>query len=208
MIDRVVSLIALSVSVVLLCGANASPPRLQETWIALDRSPSQFHRVAVVGISADREIRHRFEDLFITRLRVQGFEGTTSYSLVPDLARVEDRQALIDDILAQRIQGVISVRVIDLKGVNDDGWSSEWNDTLEAGTTLRELIDASLAHDNSSASKLGLEVALWDARTWDCLWAGRSGPHKRKSLRKNTGDYVRLIMGQLDRANMLPRPRP
>ena len=206
--DRVPSLIVLSVSVLLLCGAGAAPSRLQESWLALDRGPAQFRKVSVVGISADRQIRHRFEDLFITRLRVQDFEAVTSYSLVPDLVKVENRQVLIDQILEQRIQGVISVRVVDLKGTDDDAWSSAWNDGLEAGTTLRQVIDATLEQDNSKASKLGLEVALWDAQTWKCLWAGRSGPHKRKSLRKNTGAYVRLIMSELDRANMLPRPRP
>ncbi len=61
-------------------------------------------------------------------------------------------------------------------------------------------------HYNSVQVSKSAETNL--EQTWKCLWAGRSGPHNRKSLRKNTGEYVRLIMSELDRANMLPRPRP
>ena len=185
-------------------GVGAAEHRLVETWIDLDRGAVQFRKLIVVGISADRETRNRFEDKFVTRLRVRDYEAVTSYSLVSDLAVVENRQSLIDSIDEERIDGAISVRVTRLEGADkEDEWSASWNDSLDAGTTLRTMIDESLPQTGEKAPRLGVEVALWDTRTQKCIWAGRTGTYKLKALRKGAGDIVAVIIDALERAKLL-----
>lgn len=189
----------------LLCpGLGAANHELVETWINLDRGTVEFRKLVVVGISADREIRNRFEDKFVTRLRVRNYEAVTSHSLVSDLAVVENRQSLIDSIDEARIDGVISVRVTRLEGSRkEEEWSAAWRTSLDAGTTLRSLIDESLPQTGEKAPRLGVEIALWDTRTEKCVWAGRTGTYKLKALRKGAGDIVALIIDQLELAKLL-----
>ena len=197
-------LILASALVLLSLGVGAAEHRLVETWIDLDRGAVQFRKLVVVGISADRETRNRFEDKFVTRLRVRDYEAVTSYSLVSDLAVVENRQSLIDTIDERRIDGVISIRVTRLEGSKkEDEWSASWNRSLEAGTTLRAMIDESLPQTGEKAPRLGVEVALWDTRTQTCIWAGRTGTYKLKALQKGAGDIVAVIIDELERAKLL-----
>ena len=197
-------LIVTSALLLLGLGLGAAKHGLVETWIDLERGPVQFRKLVVVGISADRETRHRFEDKFVTRLRVRDYEAVTSYSMVSDLAVVENRQSLIDSIDEARIDGVISIRVARLEGANkEDEWSASWNKSLDAGTTLRAMIDESLPQTGEKAPKLGVEVALWDTATQKCIWAGRTGTYKLKALRNGAGDIVAVIIDELERAKLL-----
>ncbi len=183
---------------------GAAKHELVETWIDLHRGPVQFRKLVVVAISADREIRNRFEDKFVTRLRVRDYEAVTSHSMVSDLAVVENRQSLIDSIDEARIDGVISIRVARLEGPDkEDAWSLSWNESLDSGTTLRTMIDESLPRTGDEASRLGVEVALWDTATQKCIWAGRTGTYKLKALRKGAGDIVTVIIDELERAKLL-----
>ncbi len=196
--------IVTSVLLLLGLGLGAAKHGLVETWIDLERGPVQFRKLVVVGISADRETRNRFEDKFVTRLRVRHYGAVTSYSMVSDLAVVENRQSLIDSIDEARIDGVISIRVTRLEGPKkEDEWSASWKKSLEAGTTLRAMIDESLPRTGEKASRLGVEVALWDTRTQECIWAGRTGTYKLKALRKGAGDIVAVIIDALERARLL-----
>ena len=198
--------IATSALLLLLLGTGAAEHELVETWIDLDRGPVQFRKLVVVGISADREMRNRFEDKFVTRLRVRDAEAVTSYSMVSDLAVLENRQSLIDSIDEQRIDGAISIRVRRLEGAKHEGeWSASWNASLDAGTTLRAMIDESLLRTGEKAPTFGVEVALWDTQTQKCVWAGRTGTYKLKALRKGSGEIVGIIIEELERAKLLSK---
>ena len=54
-----------TLALLLFLGTGAAEHELVETWIDLDRGPVQFRKLVVVGISADREMRNRFEDKFV-----------------------------------------------------------------------------------------------------------------------------------------------
>ncbi len=65
------------------------------------------------------------------------------------------------------------------------------------------MIDESLPRTGEKASRLGVEVALWDTQTQKCIWAGRTGTYKLKTLRKGAGDIVAVIIDELERAKLL-----
>ena len=163
----------------------------------------KLHKLAIVGISADQEIRHRFEDKFVAHLRGREYEAVTSYSKVADLAVVEDREFLLNTILEQHIDGAISVRVVRLESKDEEGWSAKWRRDLDSGRTLRSMIDESLPHTGEKARHIGVEVALWETQGWSCIWSARTNASTLKTLRKGSSDFVQLVMDALEREKLL-----
>ena len=94
---------------------SAAEPRLEDEWTPLDAERAEFKNLLVVAISADREIRNRFEDKFVSHLRSHKIAATTSHSFVPDLASIDDRAETVTAILGQGVEGVITVRLIPLE---------------------------------------------------------------------------------------------
>lgn len=189
--------ITLGALCLLTLGGGASKHGLEETWSSLDHRPQPMRKLIIVGISADREVRHRFEDLFVSHLRGRGYEAVTSYSMVPDLSEVKNRDLLIASILEQQIDGAISVRVARLAGKNDADWSFAWRKMLDDGTTLREMIDDALPQTGEKASRYGVEVAVWDTQDSNCVWGGRTNTYSRKALKKGAADLTQFVMARL-----------
>jgi len=183
--------------------ANVAKFSLEQTWTHPDFQRRPFKKIVVIGISDDRETRHRFEDKFVSHLRGRGVQGTTSYSIVSDLTVQRDEQKIVQTIEEQGIDAAISVRVVPMKGLDKAAWSARWQQQVEADGDLRELIDDSLPLQGKKANKYGVEVALWETATWDRVWAGRTDTYKRGELRKGAGDFVQYVMDSLTFAELL-----
>ena len=110
-------------------GAAKPAPSIVESWLSQAHT-REFRKLVVIGITDDQETRHHFEDKFVSHLRGRGIEAATSHSLVADLQRIEDRNAVLDRIMEQRIDAAISVRLIPL-GKNDATPSSSANGRRE-----------------------------------------------------------------------------
>jgi hypothetical protein len=199
---RCFSVIALGA--VLLLGTGAAPHKLVATWVNPDHAGLTLQKIAIVGISADREIRHRFEDKFVSHLRGRDHDAVTSYSLVPNLAMPEDREALLLKILEQKIDSVLSVRAVRLKDRTEDEWSDSWRSNLKAGTTLRTIVSETLPHTGEKAHRYGVEIGLWDAVKGQCIWAARTDLYSTKELKKGAAELVQFVMNELERAKLLP----
>ena len=79
------------VAVVFASGAGGERRKLAEFWSDPDHPSRRYEKLVVIGISDDQQIRHRFENKFVTHLRARQRDGQTSYSLVPDLSVVQSR---------------------------------------------------------------------------------------------------------------------
>ena len=75
---------------------GASPVyELAERRTNSDARPRKLHKLIVIAISDDREVRNRFEDKFVTHLKGKGFDALISHELVPDLTKPADRQSVL-----------------------------------------------------------------------------------------------------------------
>lgn len=187
----------------LLPGILTTPPAragevvLADSWLNDQAKPVELGRVLVVAITTDTGIRHRFEDRFVSMLRGRNSDGTTSYSLVPDLRHIENRQAIVDTLLSLKVQGVITVRLVPLEKETAPAWSAAWRGHLLEPSLVRTQIEESLAQMEPDAKSYGVEVTLWSMEAGERLWAGRTNPDSARALGKGVGDLVYDIVNDL-----------
>ncbi|MCP3979649.1 MAG: hypothetical protein GY716_10010 [bacterium] len=181
--------------------ADSATYYLAEKWIDPEFEKREVAKLLAVGITDDEEVRHRFEDKLVSHLRGRGLEGETSYSMVPELQHVDNRQELLTHILDERIDAVISVRVVALKGKTAEAeWSAAWKAELAEQRTLRQLIEETLPIERSKAKKYGAEIAVWGLSERRCVWAGRTETMTRKQLQEGAGTIVQHAMDALKQA--------
>jgi len=187
----------------LLPGILPTPPTgagelaLAESWLNDGARPVELSRILVVAITTDPRIRHRFEDRFVSMLRGRNSDGTTSYSLVPDLRHIEHRQAIVDTLLSEKVQGVITVRLVPLGKETAPAWSAAWRSDLLKPSLVRTQIEESLAQMKPDAASYGVEVTLWSMQAGERLWAGRTNPDSARALGKGAGDLVYDIVNEM-----------
>ena len=183
---------------------GAASPRIADQRLDEDFPAKEFRKLIVVGITDDLETRKQFENKFVSHLRGRGIGGVTSYSLVPDLTAEEDEERIVREILEQGIDGAITVRVIGLREeMTEEKWIAAWAAATEADGDLRELIDESLPVSDAWAKRYGVEAAMWETENWERIWAGRTDPQKRKTLKKHSGEFVQSVMDVLTNRSLL-----
>ena len=183
---------------------GAASPRIADQRLDESFGAGEFRKLLVVGITDDLQARKNFENKFVSHLRGRGIGAVTSYSLVPDLTAEEDEETIVREIHEQGIDGAITVRLIGLREeMTEEAWIAAWTKAVEADGDLRELIDESLPVPEAWAKRYGVEAALWETENWGRVWAGRSDPQKRKTLKKHSGEFVQSVMDVLTNRGLL-----
>jgi len=177
--------------------ADADELALADSWLNDGARPVELDKVLVVAITTDAGLRRRVEDRCVSMLRGRNSEGTTSYSLVPDLRHIGDRGKIVDTLLAQEVQGVITVRFVPLGKETAPAWSTAWRGRLVEPTLVRTQIEESLAELTPDAKSYGVEVNLWSMQAGERLWAGRTNPESARALSKGAADLVYDIVNEL-----------
>ena len=181
-------------------------PAIVENWHSPDPVPGKnndFRKLIVIAITDDQEIRHHFEDKFVSHLRSYKIEGVTSHSLVADLQTIEHRDALLTRIADENIDGAISIRLIPLDKTDKGAWSEHWATEKGKDYSLRMLIEETLPVETNSARRFGLDVAIWESGNWYRVWAGRTDGHKMKQLEEHSGDFIEYTISVLNDAGLL-----
>jgi len=193
-------------SVLVLCAfataADKAPPAVEESWLTSSYK-GVFRNLIVIGISDDQEVRHHFEDKFVSHLRGNGIDGVTSHSLVADLQKLENRDQILDKIMEQKIDGAISVRLVPLEKGGDESWHGAWAESVNSDANLRTLIEETLPVEPTQEKRFGLEIAVWETENRYRVWAGRSNGHKMKELQEGAGDFIEYTVDALKDAGLL-----
>jgi hypothetical protein len=177
-------------------------PAIVERWTPEDPTARKFEKVAVVGIVADPRIRHRFEDKLVSHLRGRGLMAVASYTVVEDLAAPGNPQQILDRVLEQGIDGVISVRAFPLAKRDEEGWAGSWREPWTAAVTLREFVADSLPLSAQKADRYGLDFAVWHGSPFRSVWAGRTEVYPVSHLRKRGGEVVQSVIDTFEDARL------
>ncbi len=189
---------------VALTGAmGADDHRLVSNWEDPGFMPRGFKKVFVIGITDQATVRIHFENKFVSHLRGRQVDGVTSYSIVPQLDRVDDAKALVRALAEKGVDGAITVRVVELKDRTEEDWGKDWLNWVGSGPRIRGLIESTLPVPERDAKLYGVEVALWEGSDWSLVWAARSDVYKRKELEDAGGHFVQLTMVALRDAKLL-----
>ncbi len=110
-----IALIRFGIVLALLGISACSSTKLVSRWHDTHYSGPQFKNVLVVGIMKDDIKRRYFEDELVKIIHNNGGQAVTSYTLIPDLASIDDKAKMIN--LVKRI-GVDSVVITSLKSID------------------------------------------------------------------------------------------
>ncbi|HKB07487.1 MAG TPA: hypothetical protein VKF61_04310 [Candidatus Polarisedimenticolia bacterium] len=180
--------------------ASAAPmPHIVEQWNSSQSPDWKPTKVLAIAILGDQEIRHRFEDKLVSHLRARKIAASTSFSLVPDLANPGSREEILRRVDEQQIDGAVTFRLVPLeKGEKAAAaWSEKWKEQVEAGGTLRELIEETLPFPKQKSKRYGVEVTLWGGPAPVRYWAGRTESHTVDELREGASGLVQDVIGIL-----------
>ena len=196
MMRRPAAIVVLALLVATLLGA-APPPQLVAQWSSPADTGQKLQKILAIGITDDRELRHRFEDSVVTLLRGKDIQAVTSYSLVPNLQAPGSREEVLQKIEAQQIDGALSFRAVPLEKDDEAAWDADWMREAEGTGTLRELIQRTLPIKATKSKLYGVEVTLWINGTPARLWSGRTGAYKMKDLREGASDLIQDVIETL-----------
>ena len=167
--------VALAALVVVVPGiARGDEHRLVEEWRDPDFEQRLFQKVLIIGISDLAEERNLFEDKFLTHLRGEKVDGVPSHDIVPQLDWVEARAAIIAALEEKGVDGAITVRLVPLDDLKEEGWAEEWRRQAGPDVRVRDLIEQTLPIPEKRAKRYGIEVAMWDSTDWQVIWAART----------------------------------
>lgn len=177
--------------------AHAQVPGLEDRWMNAQGIPPGMRKVLVVGITPDAHARRAFEDRFVSLLRGREVEAITGYSIVPDLGAERDTAKVRDALLAQRVEGLITVRLTPLGDPTEEAWAAGWREAMTGPERARDYVDTGLRAFDAKASKYGVEVAFWSMDEGRRIWAGRFKGQKLKYLRKHASEMVRSVIDEM-----------
>lgn len=187
--------IAIAVLAAALTLTAADQSWLAETWYLPKAAQRSYSKVLVVGISDDAKARRNFENKFVSHLRGRGIECITGYSIAPDLSTIDDPTGIVDALLLEKVDAVITVSLIaeDAAGEPGDG---VWTRELESEVQVRQYIESALGQ-HPDGKRLVADVGLWDMVTRGRVWAARTHPNKLAKLRKSAGEIVDAVIYRL-----------
>jgi hypothetical protein len=201
--DRVLTAAAILLAALAPAGA-ADGHRLVQSWTDPAYEGRRLQKIIVAGIAGLTEERKQFENMFLTHLRGRRIDGITSHSIVPQLDRIEDREALIRALQEKGIEGAITVRLVRLDDRSEEEWAEEWGRQPGSGIRILDLVEQTLPIPEQDAKRYGVEVALWEARDWKMVWAARSDSYKRKEIFDAAAPFVQRTMNALLDEGLLP----
>jgi hypothetical protein len=191
--------ISVLVSLPLVLGgivSAAEPPSIAKVHITTGAKP-KLTKILALGISDDRETRHRFEDKLVTHLRGRGLGAVTSYSIADDLTRPGDRDEILAALAREGVDGVLTVRAVPLDRDTEAAWPEAWAAWIDSPATVRELVERTLPLPAKPVRRYGAEITLWELGTGNRPWAARTTVCDRKELRKAASDLVQDTIAQL-----------
>jgi hypothetical protein len=191
------TLAVVSALVALALGASKGPARMADTRAVEDAGEVRLEKVLVVGISDDRDIRNRFEDRFTTHFRGRGIDAKASYTIVPDLTRLEDREKILSAIYDEGVDAVVTVRAVRIPRGGEDDWIAGWERWVSTGSTVRELIENTLPIAGKETKRYGVEFAFWELAGPRRLWAARTDVMSRRRLDRDAGDLLQAAIADL-----------
>jgi hypothetical protein len=157
----------------------------------------KYTKVLALGITDDRETRHRFEDKLVSHLRARGVGALTSYSFAENLIAPGDREEILGAIAGAGVDAVLTVRVVPLDKKGAAAWPAAWMAAVESPETIRELVARTLPVPDKPGKRLGVEITLWDLERRTRPWSARTSVASRDEIRQSAGSLMQATIDRL-----------
>ena len=190
-------------SVLLLLGAlgACTATSLTDTWQAPDFHRQELQNVLVVGVTPNVTNRVLFERGFVDALQRKGIQATASYDVLGDAAPTRDsvtayvQKSGIGYVVASQFGGVQITKEVVPESVRTyvvgpayPGYDGYWE---QASYTM--VRDAYV----DQKSEVMLTTSIFDAKTKQPVWVGRSKTFELRSLADEANTLGSLVVSKI-----------
>jgi len=189
--------------------AQGKSTKLKMSWKNPQYSGQKFHRILVIGMSQNPEVRADFEDNLSAKLTRPGLEAIPGNSILlrPDTAKM-DLDYLKSQIREFKIDAVVVTRLVkvDTKITHVSGQSYAYPHygTLYGyyGVAYREVYSPDYLREDKTVR---VETNFYAATPPDgeLIWTGISDTFNPSSARKAIQDLVKLVVKELEKETIL-----
>ena len=183
----------------LLSGCSNS--ELTKSWKspAFNRAP--FKKVMILGVAKRPEVRRMYEDAFVSQLKAKGVEGVASYTLIPDLGKVNR-----DDVKRVAIEaGADAVLVTRLVKFDSQTYAaSDDDERVEMYLGLDAPGTYTPSQQGYAVETVVLQNQLFDGQSAQPVWSGTTQSFDPKeNLEQTVCDLATLIVRTLARQKLI-----
>jgi hypothetical protein len=178
--------------------AGCGSTKMVHSWKSPDFKGPAFHKVLVIGLASQPDVRRVYEDAFVKHLQAAGIDGVASNTLL--LTPQTAGKAAIGQAAAR--SGADAVLVTHLVKTVKEAVGDE----PQPG--IQEYVDTSWPGTYTPAGStqidvVTLETRLFDAASTRVVWSGTTETFAAQKLQQAIEDVSRIIVQQLKSQKML-----
>jgi len=207
--------------ILLLILAACSSTDVRGVWRDENYSGGSLKKVLVVGVFANDLVRRSSEDEFVNRFREKGIEAVASYRIFP-LAALAEQQEIKDKVRGQDFDSIIISRVVDKRQVESiesrpvyavpTGYYRRWDAYYDYSVGYitspgyaTPLIIGSSTDYVKTRDVYQVETNVYTVADENLILSIMSDTYSGLPYEALVRDFVKTVMGQLDKNSMLAR---
>jgi len=193
-----------AVSLAILALAGCASTTLRDSWMDPDYRGGSLRKILVVGVHPNATERRVFEDIFADQVVSTGAQAIPGWRAIPQDANIEEQawNAAVeasgaDALMLVRLLRVdtrtsVTTTVVPAAPVFGYGWGY-----YNAWVAVPEVRQYEIAT---------VETRVFDVRSRKLVWAGMTETFQPTSVAKETPGFARVILTELARRALVPRP--
>jgi hypothetical protein len=211
---RASRLVVLSIFLLALAAASGKSIKMVTSWLNPKYQGQTFHKVLVIGVAQDPEVRADFEDEMAAQLARPGMQTIPGNQILlrPDPKAKPDLVYLREQIRANQIDAVVVSRLLRI----DKKVTSVPSSTYIApfpyyysfygylGAVYPVVYDPGYTKVDTTVA-VETNVYATSAPDGELVWTGASDSFNPKSAKKVADDLVKLVPKQMEKDGLLPK---
>lgn len=189
------SLAALVAACLLLAGCSSI--KVVETWNSPGKSGHRYHKLLIVGIGHDENLRATAENILVDELRRSGVTAVASHTLVKEIDSAK-RDDIVAAVRTSGADAVLSIRAI----ARGDNRVSQDGQSGGIYGTATNVGGASLAAARSYALAT-LQTNLYDSASAELVWSATITTHDAERAARVSRDLASFFLESLKKDGFL-----
>jgi len=191
----------------IFCGVliiSCAGTKLTQIQVDEARRGKPVSGILVIAVTYEEELRQFFEDKFVAQLKTAGIEAVSSAAVIP----ISEKQQLEKDRVLKVIDEYKTDAVIitHMVGVEEEEIITRYSPGRR-GYHGRYLWAYGNVHQPGYASTritVRLATNLYDVKTEELIWSGRSETMKPDSIKQTIDDVIKEVIKDLQKNKLLP----
>ncbi len=205
---KIETILLIGALIFVFVACSGSRARMIQTHVEEKHAGKPIQNVLIIAMMEDQEIRAILEKHYLDWLNVKGVEARTSHDVLPlDAATQLEKEAIIEVLQRYQNDTLLITRGVGF-GVTEvfsrdrphffydfNGYYNDAFGYIYWPTVTGEKV------------QLSIETRLYDLKTEALIWTGEFQLTNPKTTGQAIGQIVELVMQELEKNGLLPKPR-